>query len=470
MAPLRRSLRAVEDRSPLRRFQAMTSFARTKFQPPRVRAGTLIDRPQLEADLGRALLDQRLVLVCAPAGFGKTSVLARQIERLPAGTAVAWLSCDTDDSPVQLLECLAAALEPHDLPWRTDPKALIASAANATSREARHAIVVELINALDACDVPHGVIVVDDLHRVRHGMVYQFLALLLERFTARWTLVIASREEPPPLPLDRLRATGELADFHSAELRFNADESRTLAGRAGLDAAAAKGLQARTDGWPVGLRLALDMHRGGGPSAPGAHLIDRRMFDFLATAMGGWASWDWPRMQACSQRAAVGYLRDGRPLDALEAGGCELVALRAGGQRSNCVEKAIALREASLQWVDRSDWSPGSLCGNQAGYPALALLTLDRTWDAFDEGRLDELPGHVSAQMALLDCSTGADSLYRSLPLPLYAGMAGMHAPMLHYVQTVLSRIDRIPGELRTLARGLLGATRPRCRRNTSAP
>ncbi len=592
----------------------MSTFARTKIQPPRVRAGTLIDRPQVEQALSQALLDHRLVLVCAPAGFGKTSVLARQIERLPAGTAVAWVACDSDDSPVQLLECLVAALEPHDLPWRTDPDALIAGAANATTRAERRAIVAELINALDACDVAHGVIVVDDLHRVKHGLVYQFLELLLERFTPRWTLAIASREEPP-LPLARLRAAGELAEFSAGELRFSSDETLALAAGAGLDAAAAEQLHARTDGWPVGLRLALDMQRRGEATDATHHTIDRRMFDYLTSevldrmpadlrdfllacsilpeltptrcaavtqderaarrlqdidraglfvtpldtpepswrlhdlfraaleqqlrleqpqrlpqllkraaasepdpvrrvgyllraqdwpaaaaelrqhtpalltagsistvlhlverfptaqpdalpdlamvrAMAGWARWDWPQMQQDSQRAAAGYAREGRALDALEAGGYELVALRAGGLRSRGVEAAAALAASASGLIDAHAGSHGSLTGNEPSHAAQALLALDRTWEAFDEGRLQELPGHLGAEMALLDSSTGADSLYRSLPLPLYAGMAGMHAPMLHYARTVLARTDHIPGELRTLSRGLMGAIR----------
>jgi LuxR family maltose regulon positive regulatory protein len=612
--PRGRGLRAVQDGSSLSRPHALTSFARTKIQAPRVRAGAFIDRPQIEDRLGRSLLNDRLVLVCAPAGFGKTSVLARQIERLPEGTAVAWVGCDTDDSPVQLLECLVAALEPHDLPWRTDPEALVAAAATATTREARRALVVELINALDACDVPHGVIVVDDLHRVKHGLVYQFLELLLERFTPRWTLAIATREDPP-LPLGRLRVSGELAEFRSADLRFDADETRVLAARSGLDAAAAELLHGRTEGWPVGLRLALDLLRGGGGPAPGSHQIDRQMFDFLATevlgrmrpelrefllacsvlpeltparcaavtgdelaarrleeidraglfvtpldtpepswrlhdlfraalerqlqidqprrlpallaraaasepdpvrrigyllraqdwpaaaaelraqtpslltagavsvvthllqrfpqdqqqrlpdlqltlALSSWARWDWPAMQQAGQRAAAGYAREGRAVEALEAGGYQLIALRGGSARTGCAELAADLQRQADALVRAEDWPYGSAVGNEPGFAALALLALDRAWDAFDRGSLADMPARVAAQMQLLERSTGADILYRSLPLPSYVGMAGMQGPMLQYAQVVLARTDRIPGELRTLARGLLGAAR----------
>src|SRR5512138_837014 len=74
-------------------------FARTKIQPPSPRPGSLIERPALQRRLGEALLTQQLVLVSAAAGFGKTSALARQVQQLPAGTAVAWVSCDDGDTP-----------------------------------------------------------------------------------------------------------------------------------------------------------------------------------------------------------------------------------------------------------------------------------------------------------------------------------------------------------------------------------
>jgi LuxR family transcriptional regulator, maltose regulon positive regulatory protein len=266
----------------------MSSFARTKIQAPRQRPGLLLARPALEARLAQALATQRLVLVCAAAGYGKTSALARQVEQLPRGTALAWVSCDVGDSPLRLFQCLVSALEPFDLPWRVEPDALMASAAAdgpaAQRNRGLRAMVAELINALDACDVPHGVIVVDDLHRIEHDAVYEFLDLLLERFTSRWTLAIASRSEPP-IALPRLRALGELAEFRQADLRFDRDEVQQLLSSAGGDGAGAQALFERTQGWPVALRLALQVRGGGVAPAAASRLpwLDRSMFDFLAT-------------------------------------------------------------------------------------------------------------------------------------------------------------------------------------------
>ena len=127
------------------------TFARTKIQPPRQRA-SLIARPALEHALGRALAEQRLTLISAPAGFGKTVALTRQIERMAAGSALAWVSLDEADDLQRLLECLFAALEPYDLPWRVDPDALAASAGG--NRSERAATAHELINTLAATEVP----------------------------------------------------------------------------------------------------------------------------------------------------------------------------------------------------------------------------------------------------------------------------------------------------------------------------
>ncbi|MEF7616261.1 LuxR C-terminal-related transcriptional regulator [Aquincola sp. MAHUQ-54] len=256
------------------------TFARTKIQPPRLRNGALVERRGLEARLGEALLSHRLVLVCAAAGYGKTAALARQIERLPTGTAHAWIALDEGDDLHRLLGCLAAALEPYDPPWRVAPEALIAQATSTDARQ-RQTAAAELLNTLDACEVPHGVIVLDDLHRVDDEAVFGFLDLLIRRLGPRWTMAVASRSQPP-LTLARLRAAGELVHIGQAELQMDRDEVRALAATTGLDAGEADALHQRTQGWAAGLRLALSaMHERG--SVLRRATLDRHAFEFIAT-------------------------------------------------------------------------------------------------------------------------------------------------------------------------------------------
>ncbi|MBP6900509.1 MAG: AAA family ATPase [Burkholderiaceae bacterium] len=252
------------------------SFARTKIQCPRLRPQQQIQRPALQAALRVALGQHRLVLLSAPAGFGKTTALA---EALAADNAppLAWVSLDEDDDLARLLECLIAALEPQDPPWRLAPEALVAM-AEAGAPPAQ--IATELVNTLEACDLERGVIVLDDLHRLHDGPALALLAHLIERLGQRWTLVLASRHDPAALPLARLRVQGELAEFRQAELGFSAAEAQALGERHGVDAEAVLSLHARTEGWPAGLRLALNASRNG---VMPAGAVDRHVFDFLAS-------------------------------------------------------------------------------------------------------------------------------------------------------------------------------------------
>lgn len=281
-------------------------FASTKIQPPRLRSARIV-RPRLQARLRDALQQCRVVLLLAPAGFGKTCALAAQFERageeprgasVSGGAALAWVSLDVDDDAQRLVACLVAALEPFDLPWRTSPEALIAQLGEDEAR-ARGAI-VELVNALAATDVPRGVIVLDDLHRIKAPDVYALLDVLIERLPAHWTLVLSTRAEPP-LALARLRVAEEMAEFGPLDLRFDTDEANAMALAGSLGAGASASIDdlvqqriaelvERTQGWPAGLRLCLAALRSrpghggavGGLSAAGSARIDHHLFDYLA--------------------------------------------------------------------------------------------------------------------------------------------------------------------------------------------
>ena len=235
------------------------TFARTKIEPPRPRGRLLLSRPRLDEPLRDALATQRLVLV---------SALLPQ----PAGVALAWVSVDVGDDLPRLLECLVAALEPYDLPWRNAPEALVAGAGEAAGR-AR--FTVELLNALEAAEVPHGVIVIDDLHRTGDEDVHRFLEALVDRLGSRWTVAILTRHDPR-LPLARWRAGGDLTEFRQEALRWTRDELAVWLAAAGAAPERLDALLARTEGWAAGVQLALRVDRGG------ASIRSERAFnDFL---------------------------------------------------------------------------------------------------------------------------------------------------------------------------------------------
>jgi LuxR family transcriptional regulator, maltose regulon positive regulatory protein len=261
---------------------ALPAFALAKIQPPRPRAG-LVARPTLERALGAALLNNRLTLLQAPAGYGKTAALTRQIRQLPAGCALAWVSADEDDQLQRFLACLTAALEPHDLPWRVAPDAL---ATLALAERGLRDVAGELVNALASAEVERGLIVIDDAHRIGDTQVFELLQLVLERLPAHWAVVIASRVEPP-LPLARWRGAGELAEFRQYDLRFDETEvAALLADTPGASpAASARELLDRTDGWAAGLRLSLSLRSHSTAASGAGHsasLTQRHLFDYLA--------------------------------------------------------------------------------------------------------------------------------------------------------------------------------------------
>jgi len=258
-----------------------STFALAKIQPPQPRAG-LVERPELERSLAAALQYGRLTLLLAPAGFGKTAALTRQIRLLPDDCALAWVSADEDDQLQRFLACLTAALEPHDLPWRVAPEAL---ATLALAEHGLRDVAGELINALASSEAERGLIVIDDAHRIADRQVFELLQLVLDRLPARWAIAIASRVEPP-LALARWRAAGEVTEFRQYDLRFSESDVAALLADAPPGTPGVRELLERTDGWAAGLRLSLSVRAGasvrvGAPRS--AALTQRHLFDYLAT-------------------------------------------------------------------------------------------------------------------------------------------------------------------------------------------
>ena len=220
----------------------------TKLYVPQPQPG-FVPRPRLTRALGDGLARGRL-LVCAPAGFGKTALLADWAR--DGGRRVAWLGLDGGDSdPARFWRYAVAALD------RVRP-GLAGRVGPAPSRSFE-GLVTALINEL-AVDPGQDevLLVLDDYHVVDSGPVHESVAFLLENLPPGLRVVVSGRADPP-LPLARLRARGQLAELRAEDLRFTSEEAAALLGEAagpGLPAAAAQELAARTEGWAAGLRLA----------------------------------------------------------------------------------------------------------------------------------------------------------------------------------------------------------------------
>ena len=206
----------------------------------------------------------RLVLVSAPAGFGKTTVLTQWLtttdhDRAGAPRHVAWLSLDGGDSDLgRFLTHVVSALQATNPDVGADALALLEG-----DRFTPTDPLVSLVNDLDAA-AESTVLALDDYHVIDGVAVHDAVTFLLDNLPAQVTLAITTRADPP-LPLSRLRARGELLELRASDLRFTADEAETFLTQVmGLDLERAQvaALEARTEGWVAGLQLAALSVRG----------------------------------------------------------------------------------------------------------------------------------------------------------------------------------------------------------------
>ncbi len=194
----------------------------------------------------------RLVLVSAPAGSGKTTLVTNWVRRV--GTPVAWVSLDPgDDDPQVFLACLAEAFHNigPDVCART--RALLGSGTPTEPHLLASSLLGDLVQSGRPCTL-----VLDDLHLLASPVVHDVLTLIVERAPPGVTFVAISRSDPP-IPLARMRARGQLLEVREADLRFDAEEAGHLVGRLSrrpLHPASMVALAERTEGWAVGLQLA----------------------------------------------------------------------------------------------------------------------------------------------------------------------------------------------------------------------
>jgi LuxR family transcriptional regulator, maltose regulon positive regulatory protein len=222
----------------------------TKLTIPRIRPDRLARARLLEA-LSDAMT-RELVLVCTPAGFGKTTLLADWSTE--AKMPVAWLSLDPDDNdPARFWRYVVAALD-RVCEGLGDQLWPLLTGPGSTSS---HGMVTALINQIEA-QSSDLVLVLDDYHLIESPLIHDGLALLLTRISRRLHVALATRGDPP-LPLSRLRARDQLAELRAADLRFTSAESALFLQQVwhlDISPEVIAALETRTEGWAVGLQLA----------------------------------------------------------------------------------------------------------------------------------------------------------------------------------------------------------------------
>jgi LuxR family transcriptional regulator, maltose regulon positive regulatory protein len=230
--------------------QKADPLVRTKLRLPFTRSG-LVPRPRLQEQIAQGVRGP-LTLITAPAGFGKTTLVAACIAT--CGMPLAWLSLDKDDNQTgRFLNYLIAALYEAD-PTIGNEATQLRTASQPAPAEA---VLTSLLNDLDTAD-SEIVLVLDDYQFISNQVVHEQVTFLLDHCPNTFHLVIATRSDPP-LPIARLRARGQIIELRAADLRFTVSEAAQFLNDVmdlRLDPESIAMLEERTEGWIAGLQLA----------------------------------------------------------------------------------------------------------------------------------------------------------------------------------------------------------------------
>ena len=195
----------------------------------------------------------KLVLVSAPAGFGKTSILAEWVQERRKACLISWIHLDVSDNElVRFLSYLVAGFQTchQDL----GEGALAGLAANPPAPT--ETVLTSLVNEINALD-NKLILILDDYHLIENPTVHNAVGFLLDHIPPNLCLALATRSDPP-LPLHRLRARGELTEIRAEHLRFRSEETRKfLEGllKVRLRDEEITALDGRIEGWVAGLQL-----------------------------------------------------------------------------------------------------------------------------------------------------------------------------------------------------------------------
>ena len=226
----------------------MLRVPRSKIAVPVVPSGSS-SRPELLNKLEQAK-PEHLLLLSAPAGYGKTLLLADWVGR--DGRPTAWVSLDREDDAPRLWSAIVSAIAALPLTPPNGSLLLAGQNAHVTPGD----LIDHLVELIEAVNAPLRLIL-DDVHKLTAGEPLRDLARLVRHRPANLHLVLSSRADPP-FSLWRLRLEGRLRELRADQLRFSCDEAEELLRAAGLDLTRkqAARLHARTEGWAAGLRLA----------------------------------------------------------------------------------------------------------------------------------------------------------------------------------------------------------------------
>ena len=228
-----------------------TILLQTKLYTPSLRP-SLVPRPHLVAQLDGEQ-PSKLILLSAPAGYGKTTVVTEWLDQIHGETAVCWLSLDEDDSDThQFFNYLAAAIRPL-----TDTQNTLPQLLQSPQPLPAKSLITAFVNDLTAVS-SRFTLILDDYHAIESADIDSAMAFLLDHMPPNMTLVIASRTDPG-FPISRLRVRGDLTELRAADLRFSEAEAAHFLQHSmnlTLSPNQIAALEKRTEGWIAGLQMA----------------------------------------------------------------------------------------------------------------------------------------------------------------------------------------------------------------------
>ncbi len=217
----------------------------------------LVTRPRLYSSLDKILQPgQKLVVISAPAGFGKTTFISQWLRSIPGSYRVGWYSLDEKDNTLpRFFSYIVAALR------NADP---IIGTGFAEEVEAHPELRADELIAYTVNQVAESsnniLLIIDDVHFINSSEIYKALEILIEHLPSNLRLVLAGRVDPS-IPLSRWRARGQLIEIRTPDLRFTQDETGYLIRQSAIlmstEDSVIDSLTSSTEGWAAGLHMAL---------------------------------------------------------------------------------------------------------------------------------------------------------------------------------------------------------------------
>lgn len=262
------------DRMPMSEFDFLLP---TKLTAPRPQAAC-VRRDQLLARLGAAD-EVRLILVVAPAGFGKSTLVAQWLAEAQTLRRFAWLTLDEyDQDGRRFLAYVAGAIE------RAAPASLPTTLKQLAAADPPLYQIIQILLAELSAIPGRLTLVIDDYHAGATATIHQAVMYVLRYLPPNCQIVLLSRLDPP-LALARLRAERQVLEIRAQDLRLSEEETGAVLARLGVTSLApglVRELYAQTEGWPIAVQLAAIAQHDSAQPWRQAHTTTRQLTEYLA--------------------------------------------------------------------------------------------------------------------------------------------------------------------------------------------